>query len=158
MTHMCQRADMSCKHDGRNDMSYLRLHIATSEMGGDAPTERTRITYQLSQFSDSCVTKKKKRDGISFKCPSVEGGGISLTDPFLEVDLLAMRVGREKFVGSCRGWTQRKRKGERHGLWALEISGSTWANRICPERTGNRWAAEITMSAMRRDRRALIRK
>ena len=144
-------------HDGGSDMSYLRLHIATSEMGGDAPTERTRITYQLSQFSDSC-DKKKERDGISFKCPSFEGGGIPLTDPFLKVGLLEIRVGR----GNIRGfllWVEAgKDKGRKARLWALGISGSTLANRICPERTGNRWAAEIAMGSMRRDRRALIRK
>lgn len=40
--------------------------------------------------------------------------------------------------------------------------GTSWGSVavlwICPEHTGNRWAAEITMGAMRRDRRALIRK
>jgi hypothetical protein len=87
---------MCCKHDERNDMTHLRLHIATSEMGGDAPTERTRITYQLSQFSDSYPKKKKKKEkgGISSSVSAMRIV-VSLTDPFFKffkVGLLGMKV------------------------------------------------------------------
>jgi hypothetical protein len=76
-------------------MTHLRLHIATSELGGDAPTEKTRITYQLSQFSDSYAEKNKEERRYLVKCVGFEGDDISRTDPFFKVGLLAMRMGRD---------------------------------------------------------------
>ena len=96
---------MCCKHDERNDMTHLRLHIATSEMGGDAPTERTRITYQLSRFSDSYAKEKKRERRYLVKCVGFEDEGISLTDPFFKffkVGSLGMKVGGI-FASSFRG-------------------------------------------------------
>jgi hypothetical protein len=64
-------------------------------MGGDAPTERTRITYQLSQFSDSYPKKKKtEKGGISLSVSAMRMV-VSLTDPFFKffkVGLLGMKV------------------------------------------------------------------
>ena len=61
-------------------------------------------------------------------------------------------------MSSFRRWTQRKIRGGRGSkkrrLVCGGISGSTLDNRICPERTGNRWL--VTMGAIRIDGRALI--